>query len=91
MPPSGPSSLKMVITDRKGINRDLTVSHKGHITWFRKDKKSGELAIEGRQADDEHTTMSLEINDKANTINLTKTKYTENNTIQTTTENIFTN
>ena len=89
MPPSGPSSLTIVITSGSGVKRNLTLSNKGHIMWFRKDRKSGGIAIEERQADDEHTTMSLEINDTANTVNLTKTKITKNNRVQTTTENIY--
>ena len=89
MPPSGTSSLKMIITDNAtGKQRDLTVSDKGNITWFRRDK-SGALTIEERQADDEHTTMSLEINDKANTVNFTKRKLTMNKTIEKITENIY--
>ena len=89
MPPSGPSSLKMVITSGSGIKRHLSLSDAGHITWFRKDTESGGLAIEEREADDEHTTLSLEINDTANTVNLTKRKITKDNRIETTTENIY--
>ena len=88
MAPSGPSSLTMVITSGSGVKRNLRLSNKGKITWFRKERKSGGLAMEERQADDENTTLSLEINDTANTVNLTKTKIT-NNRVQSTTENIF--
>ena len=88
-PPSGPSSLTMVIKDGQGVKRNLTVSDRGHITWFRKNKQSGELEIEERQPDDEHTALSVEVNDTANTAVLTKTKITKNNTVQTTTENIY--
>ena len=87
-PPSGPSSMTMVITSGSGVKRNLRLSDKGKITWFRKDRKSGGLAVEERQADDENTTLSLEVNDTANTINLTKTKII-NNRVQSTTENIF--
>ena len=71
-PPSGPSSLKMVITSGSGFKRDLTVSDRGHITWFTRDK-NGNLIMEERKAD-ERTMMSLEIDDKAKTIHLCKTR-----------------
>ena len=87
LPPSGPGGLTMVITSGSGEKRSLRLSNK-QITWFRKDKNSGGMAIEEREADDETTTMSLEINNTASTINLTKTKIT-NNQVQSTTENIF--
>ena len=88
LPPSGSKSLSMVITSGSGVKRHLRLSDKGQITWFRKDKKGG-LAIEEREADDVNTTLSLEVNDTANTINLTKTKITADNKVQSTTENIF--
>ena len=89
MPPSEPSSLTMVITSGSGVKRNLRLLDMGKITRFRKDRKSGGLAIEEREADDVNTTLSLEINDTANTVNLTKTKIIDNNRIETTTENIF--
>ena len=81
MPPSGPSSVTMVITSGSGVKRNLRLSDNGKITWFRKDRKSGGLAVEERQADDENTTLSLEVNDTANTINLIKDEdYKQQNT-----------
>ena len=77
----------MVITSGSGVKRNLRLSN-NKITWFRKDRNSGGMAVEEREADDETTTMSLEINNTASTINLIKTKIT-NNKVQSTTENIF--
>ena len=88
-PPSGASALTMVITDGQGVKRTLSLTDRGHITWFRKNKDSGELEIEERQADDEKTILSVEVNDTANTAVLTKTTITENRTVQSTSENIY--
>ena len=87
-PPSGTSALTMVITDGQGVKRNLSLTDKGHITWFKKNK-SGELEIEERQADDDQTILSVEVNDTANTAVLTKTKIMENKTVQSTSENIY--
>ena len=89
LPPSGPSGLTMVITSESGVKRHLRLSNKGQITWFRKDKNNGGMTIEEREADDANTKLSLQINNTASTVNLTKTKITDNNKIETTTENIF--
>ena len=87
-PPSGAGDLTMVITSGSGVKRTLSLTDKGHITWFKKNK-SGELEIEERQADDDQTILSVEVNDTANTAVLTKTKITENRTVQSTSENIY--
>ena len=88
-PPSGPSTLTVVITSGSGVKRNLSLSDKGQITWFRKNKESGDLHLEERLADDEHTILSVEVNDTADTAVLTKTKITENNRVETTSENIY--
>ena len=89
LPPSGPSGLTMVITNESGVKRHLRLSNKGKITWFRQDKNGGEMTIEEREAGDATTTLSLQISNTASTVNLAKTKITDNNKIETTTENIF--
>ena len=88
-PPSGASALTMVITDGQGVKRTLSLTDRGHITWFKKNKQSGDLEIEERQADDEQTILSVEVNDTASTAVLTKTKITGNKTVQSTSENIY--
>ena len=90
MPPSRTSDLKVVITNNEtGEKHDLAVSDRGHITWFKRDK-SGNLILEERKAD-ERTTMTLEINDTAKNVNLTKTTVTDpkKKIIKTSTENII--
>ena len=87
-PPSGPGGMTMIIRSDSGKTRNLRL-YKNKITWFRKDRASGGVAIEERKTDDVHTTMSVEISSKGDTVNLTTRKITENNRVETTTENIY--
>ena len=87
-PPSGLSALTMLIRSDSGKTRNLRL-YNNKITWFRKDGAGGGIALEERKADDVHTTMSLEISSKGDTVNLTTRKITKNNRIETTTENIY--
>ena len=88
MPPSGPGALTMRIRSGSGQTRNLRL-YNNKITWFRKDGTGGGIAMEERTADDVHTTMSLEVGSKGDTVNLTTRKITKNNRVETTTENIY--
>ena len=87
-PPSGPGGMTMIIRCESGKTRNLRL-YNSKITWFRKDRASGSLSMEERDVDDDHTTMSLEISSTGETVNLRKRKITQNNRIETTTENIY--
>ena len=90
MPPSGTSDLKMVITNNEtGEKHNLAVSDRGHIAWFKRNKH-GNLSMEERKAD-KGTTMTLEIQNTAQIVNLRKTTITdpEKKTIKTSTETIY--
>ena len=87
-PPSGPGGMTMNIRCDSGKTRNLRL-YNNKITWFRKDRTSGGIAIEERKANDVHTTMCVEISSKGDTVNLTMRKITKNNRVETTTENIY--
>ena len=88
-PPSGPGGMTMIIRSGSGKTvRNLRL-YESKITWFRKDGAGSGLTMEERTVDDDHTTMSLEISNTGETVNLRKRKITDNNRVETTTENIY--
>ena len=87
-PPSGPGGMTMIIRSNSGKTRNLRL-YKNKITWFRKDRTSGGIAIEEREANDVESTMSVEIGSKGDTVNLTTRKITQDNRVETTTESIY--